>query len=256
MLRRLTFVEDHRIFVVSIGPEATHAHESFYDRVAERKESMPKIVDNWKVAWRNRFFRDQLLLSLIGFLLASVLMRLFLSYIETRNGISLPDPLLPLFAPTDLKWITFSCIYSAMILGFVALAIYPFSLLLAIRSIFVMILLRITFLFLLPLDPPPGCIPLVDPFIRMPAIFPPTSRDLFFSWQTAVMALFGFCARWRDMRILFFSAAALVSILFLLQHVHYTIDLVAAPCFAYLAFGIAKGNTLHEVSGTPSNNRI
>jgi hypothetical protein len=217
---------------------------------------MAKIVDNWSVAWRNRFFRDQLLLSLIGFLLASVLMRLFLSYVETRSGISLPDPLLPLFSPTDLRWITFSCIYSAMILGFVALAIYPFSLLLAIRSIFVMIILRITFLFLLPLDPPPGCIPLIDPFIRMPAVFPPTSRDLFFSWQTALMALFGFCARWRDMRILFFSAAALVSILFLLQHVHYTIDVVAAPCFAYLAFGIAKGNTLHEVSGAPSNNRV
>jgi hypothetical protein len=183
-------------------------------------------------------------------------MRLFLSYVERRGGISLPDPLLPLFASTDLTWITFSCIYSAMLLGFVYLTLYPFSLLLAVRAAFVLILLRITFLFLLPLDPPAGCIPLVDPFIRMPAVFPPTSRDLFFCWPTALMALFGFCARWKDMRTIFFCAASLVSVLFLLQHAHYTVDLVAAPCFAYLAFGIAKGNTLHEVAGVPANNRV
>ena len=212
---------------------------------------MPKFVDNWRGAWRNRFFRDQLLFSLIGLLLALVLMRLFLAYVESRSGIGLPDPLLSLFAPVELKWITYSFIYSAIILGLVSLAPHPFSLLLVVRATFVLVLLRITFLFLLPLDPPPGCIPIVDPFIRIPAISPTTSRDLFFSWHIALIALFALSARFRDMKIIFSSAALVVSILFLLQHAHYTIDVVAAPCFAYVAHGVAKSSTMHNGPAKP-----
>lgn len=212
----------------------------------EIRTPKPKFVNDWSAAWRNRFFREQILFSALALLAALVVMRFFIAYVERRSGIGLPDPLLSLFTAVDLKWITYSIVYSSVVLGIVSLALYPYSFLLAIRAAVLLIALRIVFLFLLPLDPPPGCIPLVDPFIRTPALSPATSRDLFFSWHTALISLFAFSARYRDMKLVFFSAAALVSILFILQHVHYVIDIVAAPCFAYVAYGIARSNTMRE----------
>ena len=213
---------------------------------------MPKFVNDWRGAWKNRFFREQFLISLIAILLAMVLMRFFLSYVEKRSGIGLPDPVLSLLTPMDLKWIIYGCIYSAFLLALGSFALHPFALLLVLRGMTVLILLRILFLYLLPLDPPPGIIPLADPFLRMPVVFPPTSRDLFFSWPTAVITLFGFSAQWKDIRIIFFCAAGVVSALLLLQHAHYTLDVIGAPFFAFVAYAIARANTLRETSGAVS----
>ena len=215
---------------------------------------MSGFVDNWRNAWRIRAFRDQLLVSMAALLVVLILLRVFQHYIETRSGIVLPDRLLPLFSPTDFNWITYSLIYSGTLLGIVSLCSYPFSLLLVVRAFVVMILLRIACLFLLPLDPPTDFVPLVDPIIRLQVLSPVLTRDLFFSGHTAMMALFAFTARWKDMKIIFSCAAIVVSVFLLVQHAHYTIDVVAAPCFAYVALGIAKWITVQEFAGAPVNN--
>ena len=64
------------------------------------------------------------------------------------------------------------------------------------------------------------------------------------SWPTAVMTLFGFSAQWRDIQLIFYCAAGVVSVLLLLQHAHYTLDILGAPVFAFLAFAIARESTL------------
>lgn len=212
---------------------------------------MPKLVDRWRGAWRIRFFRDQFFVSILGFLVALVVLRIFLDYIETRNGITLSDPLTSFFSPVDFKWITPSFVYSGLLLGLISLSLYPYTLLLAVRSLVVMILLRITCLFLLPLNPPPGAIPLVDPLIQWPGTHAVFTHDLFFSGYVGALALLAFTAQWKDLRFIFSSAAIVVSILLLLQHTHYTIDVVAAPCFAYVAYAIAKWITVVEVSSPP-----
>jgi len=214
---------------------------------------MPKVIDRWRNAWRVRFFRDQFLVSITGFFVVLIVTLVFLDYVETRGGSILGDPLLSLFSPIDLKWITFSLIYSGLLLGFVSLGLYPFDFLLAVRAFIVMMILRIACLFLLPLDPPVGIIPLVDPFIQLPGIRPVFTRDLFFSWHTAAMALFAFTAQWKDLKIIFSCTAGAVSALLVLQHAQYTIDVMAAPCFAYVAYGIAKWLTIENVAELPGN---
>ncbi len=212
---------------------------------------MPRFVSRWRSAWRLRDFRDQFLVSLIALLIAFILMLVFLDYIESRTGLILNDPLLSLFSPIDLRWITYSFIYSGLLLGLASLSLYPFSLLLALRAFVAMTVLRMACLFLLPLDPPPGMIPFLDPYIQIPGVPSVFTHDLFFSWQIAVLAILAFTAQWRDVKIIFSCVALVVSVLLLLQHVHYTIDLFAAPCFAYVAYGLAKWLTIEEVSGLP-----
>jgi hypothetical protein len=218
-----------------------------------------RIVNSWRSALRGRDYRAQLIASIIVLAVILPLMGSFLNYVGARMGTVLHDPLLGLFPPVDFKWITFSLIYSGIVFGFVSLLLYPYSLLLALRALIALVVLRVVCLYLVPLDPPPDVIPLVDPFIRLPGIRHVIVRDLFFSWQTAMLALFAFTARWKDMKIIFACVAFAVSILLLLQHSHYTIDIIAAPCFAYVACSLAKWVTVQEVfalQGGDKNERV
>jgi hypothetical protein len=44
----------------------------------------------------------------------------------------------------------------------------------------------------------------------------------------------------KKLKILFSAAAIVVAILLMMQHVHYTIDVVVAPIAAWMAFAIEK----------------
>jgi hypothetical protein len=216
---------------------------------------MPKSLDRWRSAWRSHDFRDQLFVSIAGLVIASAMIIMFLDYIESRNGTVLDDPLLQLFSPVDLRLITFSLIYSGIALGFLSVLAYPFALLVSLRAAVVIILMRVATLFLLPLDPPTDIIPLTDPFIQWPGVPPVLTRDLFFSGYTSLMALFVFVSEWNDMKVIFSCFGVAISALFLVHHAHYTIDVVAAPCFSYVAYSIAKWNTVQEIPVSPGNIR-
>ena len=210
---------------------------------------MSRFADGWRDAWQDRQYKNQFLVSIAALPVALFLLVLLLNYIETRKGVVLNDPLLSLVSPIDFKWITFSLIYSGFLLGFVSLVLFPFSFLLALRAFIVMLILRTVGLYLLPLDPPIDGIPLIDPFVHMPGVRPVFTRDLFFSWHIALMALLSFIAQWMDMKVIFSSAAVALAVILLLQHSHYTIDVLAAPCFAYAALGIARVITVDEGVG-------
>lgn len=209
---------------------------------------MVKFVDDWRGAFRRGEFRDQFFVTLAALLVAVLLMRAFMGYIGARMGAVLHDPVLDLFSPASFAWITFTLIYAGFLLGLVSLVARPFSFLLALRALVVLILIRGICQYFLPLDPPPDAIPLADPFIRVPGFRPVIARDLFFSWHTALLALLAFATQWRDLKVILGLLALLVSVLMLLQHAHYTIDLVAAPCFAYAAYGFAKAVSVQEVA--------
>ena len=210
---------------------------------------MSKFVDNWRRAFRSREYRDQALVTLAALLVTLLLLRAFMNFIAARMGVVLHDPLLELFAPASFAWITFSLIYAGLLLGIVSLFVYPFSLLLALRALVVLIVLRAICQFFLPLDPPADAIPLADPFVQIPGFRPVIARDLFFSWHTALLALLAFVTQWKDLKIILALLALIVSALMLLQHAHYTIDLLVAPCFAYAAYGLAKWISVQEVPG-------
>ena len=209
---------------------------------------MVKFVNEWRGAFRRGEFRDQFFVTMAALLVTVLLMRAFMSYIGARMGAILHDPVLGLFPPVSFTWITFTLVYAGFLLGFVSLTARPFSFLLALRALVVLMLIRGICQFFLPLDPPPDAIPLADPFIRVPGFRPVIARDLFFSWHTSLLALLAFVIQWRDLKIILGILALIVSVLMLLQHAHYTIDLVAAPCFAYAAYGIAKAVSVQEVA--------
>jgi hypothetical protein len=210
---------------------------------------MANFVSGWQSALRSRQYRDQLLVTFGALIVTVLLMRAFMDFIAARMGAVLRDPFLELFTPASFTWITFSLIYAGFLLGIVSLFARPFSFLLALRALVVLIILRAVCQYFLPLDPPADAIPLVDPFIRVPGFRPVIVRDLFFSWHTSLLALLSFLTVWKDLKIILALLALIVSILMLVQHAHYTIDLIAAPCFAYAAVALAKLVSVQEVAG-------
>ncbi len=88
-------------------------------------------------------------------------------------------------------------------------------------------------MYVTPLDVPAGLVPLHDPLASLFGVGPDIRRDLFFSGHTATVFLFYLCAVDRRIRAILLGASVAVGACLLLQHVHYTIDVIAAPYFAY-----------------------
>lgn len=216
---------------------------------------MLKSVRNWRLAWQVGAFRDQFIISIVALPVAAALMRIFLGYAETRPGVVLPDPLLSIVAPVELNWVIFAVLYSGMLLGLVSLTSSPFLFLLTMRAWTLLMVFRMASLFLISLVPVQGGYQLVDPIIRVPALQMSSSHALFFCWEVATMSLLAFTARWKDMKTIFACAGGLISLLLLLQRAQYSIDILAAPCFAYAALGLAKYLTVRDIAEVMGDSR-
>ncbi len=148
-----------------------------------------------------------------------------------------PDPLLAALPPVEVAEATFLVLYLGIAAALWALFRAPYALVRALHAYVLLLLLRMATMFAFTLEPPPGIIPLVDP---VTAVFYPGGepflKDLFFSGHTATPVLLALAVGAGALRRALFACAAVVGALVLLQHVHWTVDVLAAPLFAWLAW--------------------
>jgi membrane-associated phospholipid phosphatase len=165
----------------------------------------------------------------------------FYHFIQSRPGTLLPDPLLALLPVGDVSVPTFALIYSSIAATLVGLLPRPKLLLRAFWGYYFLQLLRMLTLWLVPLEPPTDLVTLHDPVMDL--IFDVTSqpivRDLFFSGHTATMVLLLLAGRGRKWRWTLALMTVAVGLLVLVQRVHYSYDVLAAPLFAWLAYWLA-----------------
>lgn len=197
------------------------------------------LVTIWQIKLQKKNFRSRLIVTLI--LLVSVLYLLakFLTYNELRRGFSFNDPLLKLFAPVDVTWLTFGLIYLALIIAFLSLTFHPEEMLLALQSYTLIASMRLITIYFLPLNAPPLIIPLKDPFVEFFGNGETFLHDLFFSGHTSTMFLLFLTTQSKKLKSIFLICTILVASCVLIQHVHYTIDVIAAPFFAYTCYRIS-----------------
>lgn len=192
--------------------------------------------------WNNPIFRKQLVISLA--LLALVLLLLFfiLEYAENRAGFIIEKGWMDaIAAPANYSVLIFTATYSAAAFGVFLCFRKPETALLLIRTYLLLQLMRALVLFVVPLDPPEGIIPLNDPFLQSTFYNGrPNLKDLFFSGHIATTLIF-FCIlpqRWAKGIIITLTLLAATCIV--LQRVHYISDVIAAPFFTWIAFRLAK----------------
>jgi hypothetical protein len=194
----------------------------------------------WTEAWRDRHFRIHLLLTVPALALSLATLARFLDRVEARPGVVLPDPVLALLAPRDLTWLVFSLIYLGLFFGVARLATDPRRLVVALQAYVVLGLFRIAAMWVTPLAAPPGMIPLNDPLVRLFGPAKLLTKDLFFSGHTSTLFLLFLAVSGRRTKVFFLVCTAAVGASVLAQHVHYTIDVLAAPFFAYASFRLAS----------------
>jgi len=99
---------------------------------------------------------------------------------------------------------------------------------------------RAVALFLVPLEPLPTIIPLADPVATIRteggAVI---TEDLFFSGHTATLFLLFLAVKPARLKLFLFAATVFAGFGVLLQHVHYSGDVFAAPFFAYGSWRLA-----------------
>jgi hypothetical protein len=202
--------------------------------------SRPTLKSLWSNAWSEPAFRYHYLSVVIGAIIIALVVPDFFAYIDSRTGTPLEDPFLDWLPAYDVSWPAFIVLYSSVILGAIFLLRYPKSLLLCLQAYCLVTFMRMGSVLLISLEPPVDIIPLNDPFVSSFADGKPVYRDLFFSGHTSTMFLLYLTARPHWLRWIFLATTVLMGLFVLIQHVHYTVDVLGAPFFVWLSYTIVK----------------
>ena len=194
----------------------------------------------WKNAWRSPVFRTKFTIGVIGTIAILATFPYFFQTIEQHTGPVLNDWLLTQLPPYDVSLIIFLIIWAAGLLILIRSRRSPTIFMMFIYSYIIITLSRMLSINLFPLNPPVGLIPMVDPLTNAFYGKVYITKDLFYSGHTSTIFLIFLCLRNRWDRLVTFIGTLIVGGLLLVQHVHYTIDVLGAFVFTYPLYWIGK----------------
>jgi hypothetical protein len=164
----------------------------------------------------------------------------FLLWNEFRDGIVFNDPLFNYFDARDYSVVIVLLLYASV--GFFLFYNIKKPLLLSrfVWSYIFILLMRMVALFFLPLYCDPDAVKLEDPVLNN-LIYPNNyvERDLFFSGHATMMVSFYWCFTNHTIKRVYLVGAVVVSTLLVLQKIHFTIDVLAAPLFSFISIWLA-----------------
>lgn len=193
--------------------------------------------------WKNYLQTHRVLIMLSGvwFSFSLFIFNRVLVYVQNDPGIPFNDPVFGFYQAKDLSLPIFFLTYGSLVTFLVVNRKQPHHYVLCLQAYGWMVMLRSISVYLLPLSEPPGALPLNDPVLNTffyPGGYSP--RDLFFSGHTGTIMLFAYLTDSKTIKILLFSIALFTGFLLVLQKVHYSIDVLAAPVLMVPVFAIIK----------------
>jgi hypothetical protein len=204
--------------------------------------NLPEIKKAWRDAISDPFYKKRLLSGSIIWTAILIAFPFFFNYIETRDGIILNDFIISKLPAYDVSIPTFIIIWS-MFLLFLKRTIYnPELLLLFLWGFIFLSISRFISIYLIPLNPPEQLIALRDPITNMfyGKKHGFITKDLFYSGHTSTQFLMCLCFTKKSDKLLALISTILIGFFVLIQHIHYSIDVLAAPFLTYLVFLLSK----------------
>jgi|SRR5579872_47657 len=205
-----------------------------------------EVRQEWQAAWSEPSFRSKFV---IGFFLVVATLAsfpFFFQWIELRHGAALEDPILRWLPAHDVSVPLFIMIWTVSGLALVRAIQNPRILLVFFWSYVLLSFLRELTIALVPLDPPANLIGLVDPlsnFFYGPKF---VTKDLFPSGHTATMFLLYFCLTGKGDKRLALLVTFGVAFLLLVQHVHYTVDILGGFLYGWFAWWVMAHTIARE----------
>ncbi len=203
-----------------------------------------KLKQNWQNAYDTSLKRLKLLIGTILIVGLIDIMPSFFRSIERRNGLVLNDWLLASLPAFDVSAIIFAIIWGMGILMLVRAMNKPAICTTYIWTLIFVCIARFISISLVRLDPPAGLVPLTDPLTGCFYGHAAITKDLFFSGHTSTMVLIYLNLEKKIDKIIAFAATILVMLLLLLQHIHYTMDVLAAPVIVYCLYRFTRSLNL------------
>ncbi|MEO6357838.1 MAG: phosphatase PAP2-related protein [Ferruginibacter sp.] len=190
----------------------------------------------WGDAWQDRLFRVKLIVVSLLFLAQLLLLPSFFAIIEKRDGMVLNDWILEYLPAHDFSVLIFILIWSVFLLAIIRSVQEPSIFLPLLTCTVMLLMLRITTIYLFPLNPPDGLIVLKDPLTSLTyggrGLF--ITKDLFFSGHTSNLFMVYLCLPKKRDKWFVLTCAIAVGALVLVQHVHYSMDVVGAFIITFL----------------------
>ncbi|TAG11913.1 MAG: phosphatase PAP2 family protein [Sphingobacteriia bacterium] len=198
------------------------------------------LATSWEKHLKNKDFKLKLLIGLSLLILLIPALPVFFDYIEQRKGVVLNDLLLNLLPAWNVSIPTFIIIWILVVFTLYRCVQNPAIFLLLLWSYLFLTMGRIVSLLLVPLDPPQQIIELKDPLSNLFYGSKFITKDLFFSGHTATLFTMYLCLQKKADRLFLLVGSIVIALLVLIQHVHYTMDVIAAFIFSYIFFKLGK----------------
>lgn len=208
---------------------------------------MNTLSQNWSAFWTDTSNKRKLVLGFFLLIITLIFFSYFLNeIIEKREGIQLNDVILNSIPSLNCSILIFSIIWISVALTIYNLIKEPKLLLIFLWSYIFLCVSRVLTIGLVPLNPPKNIITLTDPLTDIFYGGKFLTKDLFYSGHTATIFLMYLTIEKKWLKLLLLISSILIGIMVLIQHVHYSIDVFAAPIFTYLVHKLGKLITLHK----------
>lgn len=201
----------------------------------EPKKTLPDL-HIWQKALAIRSFRNKISISLVLLIGCALSAPVIFQYVQQRKGIVLNDYLLAQLPTFDLSTWIFTLLYVLIITGVISIATNPYRFVLTLHAYILLTVFRFITLLLTPLEPPVNIIELHDPFVQHLFYQQSITKDLFFSGHTSLLVLLTLAAPNKNIYKVLLAGTLVIGFMLLIQHAHYTVDVLFAPGFAWLAF--------------------
>lgn len=202
------------------------------NRIALRQE--------WAAAWQSVRFRKRIITGLTLAVVIVSLFPVFFQAIEKRNGYVVNDWLLTILPAYDVSVPMMFVVWSITALTLFRCFRNPDMVVRLLWTYILLSLVRVCTISLVPLDAPANLIGLADPLSNAFYGSKFVTKDLFFSGHTSAMFLLYLCLENKLDKKLALAGSVIVGFLLLVQHVHYTMDVLMAFVFTWLIYRLTQ----------------
>ncbi|HVW95356.1 MAG TPA: phosphatase PAP2-related protein [Mucilaginibacter sp.] len=202
--------------------------------------SIRSVKSIWKETWKASVKRRQIIIGTVIMMSVVFTMPLFFGHIEKRHGTLIHDPVLAAITPHNVSALIFAIIWGMILLIMIRAAYKPSIYIIYCWALIPITILRFITISIVPLEPPTGLIPLTDPLTGVFYGQALITKDLFFSGHIATMTLIFLCLEKRTDKIIGFFATLAVAYLLLVQHIHYSIDILTSPGIVYICYRLTR----------------
>jgi len=205
------------------------------------KTYLALIRKNWLDALSDSMFRKRLVAVIILIIAISFITNFFFCYNEDlKGGLLLNDWVLNRLPAEDVSMAITFFMSSVILLFLIRTVSNPAMFITALIAYVIILIFRIITIAITHLQAPAELVVLHDPVSNLVYGTRFITRDLFFSGHVATVFLIYLSLYKRVDKYYLLFAVVSVGVLLLVQHVHYTVDIVCAPVFALGGFWLSK----------------